>query len=219
MFTTFIVALIFVTSTFKMNDVVVLATDEHLDEVPLHPCQFDLEEICGIQTIPKSQSEIYNARLCLGSNLNVISNVCYDYVHYETPSFVEACSMDIQKRCNHAGASVADVQSCLSQHNSLIHVECQDAMRPLKGEAILLSWPSHESVKDHLPELNDKSLIKLISNKLSTKFYSNFLDNYVTTTEAKSQKDEEQTSNNLRGAISAIRGSQEMLLHFSKKQT
>lgn len=212
MFRRVFLSLIFVIA-FKMNAAVVNAS--------LHPCEFDLEEICGVPSTPKTQMEIYNARFCLGSNLNLLTNDCSDYVRYEAPSFIERCAVDIQKHCR--SNSVTDVQSCIMKHRDDAQVDCQNALNQKYAQSdVLLTWPNHEAVKDYAPELKDPQ--ELVKND-SDKFYLNFLNTYTASASAaaasskvdKKRKDEE--VKNLRGALDEIRGTQELLLKFSKKQT
>lgn len=128
---------------------VILSVKEDYSDT--HPCQFNLEEICGFQSLPSTQSQIYHARMCLGSNKNLLSGACYDYLNYESPSFIETCGTDILKYCKDLPVIIDDIQTCLKERGKEVNVDCQEALEFHKTD--VLPWAVHNSKPQFLPEL------------------------------------------------------------------
>jgi len=77
-------------------------------------CAKDLEELCGVNSFPDTVQSLYDSRMCLRKNRDVISKECLDYLEFDKPSIVDSCFTEMKTYCANVAPGGFRVHSCLS---------------------------------------------------------------------------------------------------------
>ena len=100
------------------------------------PCEGELDQICGIRQGPNSYQEVYDARMCLWANRDLLSGICRTYILEVSPSIIEPCYDQILLYCKDTQPGENRVHNCLlskdkesnDKDSSILPKECHAAL-------------------------------------------------------------------------------------------
>jgi hypothetical protein len=98
---------------------------------PRSQCEDELSEICGVST-PNTHQEVLDARMCLWSNRDWLSDTCLQYVTTVSPSIIEPCMPHILDYCKDVAPGENRIHLCLTKvraiNDKTLTAECKDAL-------------------------------------------------------------------------------------------
>ena len=105
------------------------------------PCAEELAQICGTRA-PASYQEVFDARVCLWANRDLLSDACLFHVVRGSPSVVEPCFEAIQRHCKDVRPGDNRVHRCLQEQakkdEEALPQECVAALvRDLEEDTLL----------------------------------------------------------------------------------
>ncbi len=89
----------------------------------MNPCEDSIANVCGM-AFPDSYQAVYDVRLCLKLNSEIITKECRDYVEIISPSIVEPCFEDIREFCKNVNPGNDRIQTCLKNSLQKLSNKC-----------------------------------------------------------------------------------------------
>jgi hypothetical protein len=132
----------------------------------INPCDDDISNICGM-AFPDTYQAIYDSRLCLKANSNIISKDCLNYVNNISPSIIEPCFTEIRNNCKAVNPGNNRMHDCLSKQTDTLSIQCLSALSRASGDEIVSNISVDKQLRGSATKPKDFDNLQSVLNHVS----------------------------------------------------
>lgn len=149
-------------------------------------CGSELSDLCSYHISNTfTLEELYEARICLWTNREDLSETCSHYLTQAAPSIIEPCLNDIQSFCSGVKPGYGQVHMCLASRPEDVSVRCASALfKDNIGGTVQNPSPLNIEDSRDISETKESTSLRYKSIEATAQLlqiYANFVESFYST--------------------------------------